>query len=96
MAVDRRQTTEALNSRACCDDRQRGFWRQVALLKQLENIRENAEDALAVGDTIAKAYAVGKVELPERAHTSHLLWQFLWSQHNGDSRAEAKWAIQRG
>jgi PadR family transcriptional regulator AphA len=69
------------------------FGDKSALLKQLEDVRENAEDALAVGTAIASAYAAGKVDLPERAHTGHLLWQFLWSQH--EAMADwARWAIK--
>ena len=69
------------------------FGQKDALLRQLEVIRDDAEATLAIGARIARDYAAGRVDLPARAHTSHLLWQFLWRQHQ--VLAEwASWAIK--
>jgi PadR family transcriptional regulator AphA len=64
------------------------FGTKAQLMRQLASIKENATQTLAVGAQIARDYADGRVELPQRSHVGHLLWQFLWTQH----RARADWA----
>jgi PadR family transcriptional regulator, regulatory protein AphA len=64
------------------------FGTKEQLLAQVRAIGEHARAVLDVGDGIARAYAQGAVELPKRAHTAHLLWQFLRLQHE----AHVHWA----
>jgi DNA-binding PadR family transcriptional regulator len=64
------------------------FGSKAQLIGQLEGIRAHAHQVLEVGARIARDYAAGRVKLPQRAHTSHLTWHFLWTQH----QAQAQWA----
>ena len=64
------------------------FGSKAQLIDQLKAIRAHAHQVLEVGAQIARDYAAGRVALPRRAHTSHLAWHFLWTQH----QAQADWA----
>jgi PadR family transcriptional regulator, regulatory protein AphA len=64
------------------------FGTKQQLLQQLEAIRDHADRVLSVGIQVAVEYASAQVELPQRAHTSRLLWTYLWSYHQG----LAEWA----
>jgi PadR family transcriptional regulator, regulatory protein AphA len=64
------------------------FGTKEQLLSQVRAIGEHARMVLEVGDSIARAYAQGAVQLPKRAHTAHLVWEFLRLQHE----AQAQWA----